>query len=50
LNTQKLYTKEKLAPAPRFGRQPTWKTSEDFIPPNDGKFDVMKTVGISILI
>lgn len=37
LSSQKLYTKEKLAPAPRFGRQVNWKTSEDFIPPNDGK-------------
>lgn len=37
LNTNKLYTTSKLAPAPRFGRKAEWKVSEDFIPPNDGK-------------
>ncbi|GAN00900.1 NADH dehydrogenase [Mucor ambiguus] len=44
LSSQKLYTKEKLAPAPRFGRQVTWKTSEDFIPPNDGSYFPMQVV------
>ncbi|KAI8989562.1 hypothetical protein BDB01DRAFT_895370 [Pilobolus umbonatus] len=38
LNTHKLYTVQKQAPTPRFGRQVTWKKSEDFIPPNDGSY------------
>lgn len=37
LNTHKLYSPTKLAPAPRFGRKADWKVSEDFVPPNDGK-------------
>ncbi|CAO0800867.1 unnamed protein product [Mucor circinelloides] len=44
LSSQKLYTKEKLAPAPRFGRQVNWKTSEDFIPPNDGSYFPMRVI------
>ncbi len=42
LNSQILYTTEKLAPAPRFGQQVKWKVSEDFIPPNDGKVKIYK--------
>ncbi|KAG2234355.1 hypothetical protein INT48_007222 [Thamnidium elegans] len=38
LNSQKLYTTSKLAPAPRFGPQVTWKESTDFVPPNDAEF------------
>ncbi|KAI7901587.1 uncharacterized protein BX663DRAFT_513376 [Cokeromyces recurvatus] len=42
LNSQILYTTEKLAPAPRFGQQVKWKVSEDFIPPNDGSYFPMR--------
>ncbi|KAI9481091.1 MAG: hypothetical protein EXX96DRAFT_480300 [Benjaminiella poitrasii] len=42
LKSQTLYTNEKLAPAPRFGAQVTWKQSEDFIPPDDGSYFPLK--------
>ncbi|KAI8091172.1 uncharacterized protein B0P05DRAFT_583695 [Gilbertella persicaria] len=44
LKSQKLYSIENPAPAPRFGVQPKWKVSEDFIPPNDGSYFPMKVV------
>ncbi|KAF7727126.1 hypothetical protein EC973_007987 [Apophysomyces ossiformis] len=42
LNSQKLYTVNKLAPTPNWGRKVEWKISEDFIPPNDGSYFPMK--------
>lgn len=48
LNSNKLYTASKLAPAPRFGRKANWKVSEDFIPPNDGKtFLILYTINVT---
>ncbi|GAA5805059.1 hypothetical protein EDC94DRAFT_613147 [Helicostylum pulchrum] len=44
LNSQKLYTTSKLAPAPRFGPQVTWKESTDFVPPNDGSYFPMRVI------
>lgn len=44
LNTQKLYSKDKIPPAPRFGVQYNWKVSEDFIPPNDGKLNSLLNI------
>ena len=40
LSSKKFYSLEKAAPAPRFGVQPQWKVSEDFVPPKDGKLMV----------
>ncbi|ORY96899.1 hypothetical protein BCR43DRAFT_564109 [Syncephalastrum racemosum] len=38
LNSQKLFSKDKPAPTPTWGRQVVWKTSEDFVQPEDPAF------------
>ncbi|KAG0175152.1 hypothetical protein DFQ28_010923 [Apophysomyces sp. BC1034] len=42
LNSHKLYSLEKPAPTPNWGRKLEWKISEDFVPPNDGSYFPMK--------
>ncbi|OBZ84903.1 NADH-ubiquinone oxidoreductase 21 subunit [Choanephora cucurbitarum] len=44
LSSKKFYSLEKAAPAPRFGVQPQWKVSEDFVPPKDGSYFPMKVI------
>ncbi|KAI7861751.1 hypothetical protein BDF14DRAFT_1876939 [Spinellus fusiger] len=42
LNTHKLYSSEKQAPVPAWGRKMVWKESEDFVYPNNGTYFPMK--------
>ncbi|KAL0078644.1 NADH-ubiquinone oxidoreductase subunit [Phycomyces blakesleeanus] len=42
LNSHKLYSAQKPAPTPNWGRKMEWKESKDFVYPEDGSFFPMK--------